>query len=169
MQAKPGNLYLYRNGRSKNAALSINISCDREGFGSAVLIRSIRPLDQDCADVMREYRLVPRGVGKELRGENFMKILANGPAKVGDALGLTSDEHANSEKGRLSIFHDPFELYHPTKSWSPLPTVRVGLERMHQKFIRNEPERANHPDAKAHMQRQWRWALAAYDQSLNRP
>lgn len=166
MLAEPGNLYLYYNGKSKGSALAINISCDRKGFGSAVLIRAIEPLDQSCAQVMKEYRLVPRGASKELRGENFMKILANGPANVGDALGMTSSEHDLSENGRLTIFRDPFELYQRSNSCSPLPTAREGLDKMYQKFLRDEPARASHPDAQAHMQRHWRWIHPALARTI---
>ena len=154
MFQEPGNIYLYWNGW---AGLAVNISCDRKGFGSAVLIRAIEPFDDSSAKIMWANRLDVKGASEELRGENFRAVLANGPANVGDALGLEESEHKLSGSGLLSIFRDPFELYCRSEDCSPLPTARIGLDRMYQRFVRDEPERAAHKDAKAHQERLWRW------------
>lgn len=154
MLEAPGNVYLYWNG---SAGLAINISCDRKGFGSAVLIRAIEPFDENSAEIMRTYRLDVPWASKKLRGENFWAVLANGPGKAGDALGLDESEHKLSRSGQLSIFRDPFELYHRSGDCCPLPTARIGLEKMYRKFVRGEPDRAAHKDAGTHQQRPWRW------------
>jgi DNA-3-methyladenine glycosylase len=154
MLAAPGNVYLYWNGR---AGLAVNISCDREGVGSAVLIRAIEPFDQSSAEIMRAHRLEVPGASKELRGENFRAVLANGPAKTGDALGLEESEHKLSRSGQLLIFREPFELYRRSEDCSPLPTARIGLDEMYKRFVKDEPDRAAQKDAKAHQERLWRW------------
>lgn len=154
MCAEPGNVYLYWNGM---AGLAINISCDRKGFGSAVLIRAIEPFDDSSAEIMRTYRLDVPWASQDLRGENFRSVLANGPANTGDALGLDESEHKASRNGQLSIFRDPFELYHRSVDTTPLPTVRIGLDKMYDKFVEDEPARAAHKDAIPHKQRLWRW------------
>jgi DNA-3-methyladenine glycosylase len=154
MFEEPGNIYLYWNGL---AGLAVNISCDRKGFGSAVLIRAIEAFDDSSAEIMRANRIDVKGASKELRGENFRAILANGPAKVGDALGLDETERKLSERSLLSIFRDPFELYRRSEHCSPRPTTRVGLDVMYQRFAKDEPGRAAHKDAKAHQERLWRW------------
>jgi 3-methyladenine DNA glycosylase Mpg len=154
MCAEPGNVYLYWNG---SGGLGINISCDRKGFGSAVLIRAIEPFDESSAEVMRTYRLDVPGASKKLRGEKFWSVLANGPANTGDALGLDETEHEASRNGELSIIQDPFELYRRSEGCAPLPTTRIGLNAMYKRFVRDEPERAAHKDAKTHQERLWRW------------
>lgn len=154
MLEEPGNVYLYWNGI---AGLAINISCDRKGFGSAVLIRAIEPFDDSCAELMQAYRLEVPGASKVLLGQNFRSVLANGPAKAGDALGLDESERKLSMSGQLSIFREPFELYHRSEDCSPLPTERIGLDEMYKRFVRDEPARADHKDATAHKGRLWRW------------
>ncbi|MCK1417623.1 DNA-3-methyladenine glycosylase [Bradyrhizobium sp. CW4] len=154
MFEEPGNVYLYWNG---SAGLAINISCDRKGFGSAVLIRAVEPFDQSSAEIMRTYRLDVPWASKKLRGENFKAVLANGPGNTGDALGLDESDQKLSTRGQLSIFRDPFELYRRSEDCSPLPTARKGLDKMYERFVRTEPERATHEDTEAHRQRPWRW------------
>jgi 3-methyladenine DNA glycosylase Mpg len=158
MYGEPGNVYLYWNGA---AGLAINISCDRKGFGSAVLIRAIEPLDQECAEAMKAYRLDAPGASEDLKGANFRAILSNGPAKVGDALGLDESEHDLSKREMLTIIRAPFVLYHRSDDCSPIPTPRKGLDRMYEKFVKEEPTRAGHKDADAHRLREWRWIRAA--------
>src|SRR5258706_337119 len=60
----------------------------------------------------RGYRLDAAGASKELHGDDFRTVLANGPGKVGDSLGLDKPEYELSKGGQLTIFRDPFELCH---------------------------------------------------------
>ena len=159
MSGEPGNVYLYWNGA---AGLAVNICCDWKGFGSAVLIRAIEPFDDNCAEIMRAYRLDAPGASEDLNGDNFRTVLSNGPAKVGDALGLDESEHELSKRELLTVIREPFELYHRSETCSPISTADKGLDRMYERFIRNEPARAGHEDADAHLQRQWRWIHPAF-------
>lgn len=106
---------------------------------------------------MRAYRLEVPGASKELRGENFMAVLANGPGNVGDSLGLDDSEYKLSKSGQLAIFRDPFELYHRSEPCSPLATARKGLDKMYERLVRDDSGRAGHKDAEAHLKRELRW------------
>jgi DNA-3-methyladenine glycosylase len=85
----------------------LNFSCDREGFGSAVLIRALEPVWGP--EMMQERRVKgiigAGGEGKELQGPNYVKHLCNGPAKLCEAIGVAFDLDGKS------LFDPPFELY----------------------------------------------------------
>jgi DNA-3-methyladenine glycosylase len=75
MFGPPGCIYLYR---SYGIHVLLNLVCDEEGVGSAVLIRSFRPMGS--TDVLRDNR--------GLASPRDERKLSCGPGRVGQALGL---------------------------------------------------------------------------------
>src|SRR4051794_23463517 len=68
----PGYIYVYR---SYGIHALVNVVCEQQGVGAAVLIRALEPIDG--IDLMRERR----GVIRDLE-------LTNGPGKLTEALGI---------------------------------------------------------------------------------
>jgi DNA-3-methyladenine glycosylase len=75
MFGPPGTLYVYR---SYGVHLCLNIVCDRESIGSAVLVRSFEPIG-DTGALARN---------RDLSSCANAIALSSGPGRVGQALGL---------------------------------------------------------------------------------
>lgn len=102
----PGLAYVYL---SYGIHRLLNVVCEDEGVGSAVLIRALRPIE-----------------GRELmenrRGRNF--DLCNGPGKLTQALGITlEDDGHDLTDGGLSI-----RWGEPPES-EIVATIRIGISR----------------------------------------
>lgn len=63
-----------------------NVVCDKEGVGSAVLIRAIEPLDEVELMAQRRFRK------SEISEKEFLN-LANGPGKICNAFGISKIEN----------------------------------------------------------------------------
>jgi DNA-3-methyladenine glycosylase len=82
----------------------LNLTCDREGFCSAVLIRALFP--REGIETMTRRRGVHPGADKRIkeRKGSYTRLLCNGPSKVGEALGIAV------EFNKRSLFELPFEI-----------------------------------------------------------
>lgn len=103
-----GRLYVYR---CYGIHMMLNIVCEPEGIGAAVLIRSLEPL-------------LGLGVMRERRGHVDDSLLCAGPGRLAQALGISSaDNGACLGAGGISVIlgaPDPSQI---------LSAPRVGLSR----------------------------------------
>lgn len=76
MFGPPGRVYVYV---SYGLHMMLNLVCDGEGLGSAVLVRAFEPLEPTAS--LRNNRGDPLGAGP-------LESVAAGPGRVGQALGL---------------------------------------------------------------------------------
>lgn len=115
----------------------LNLVCDREGFGSAVLIRALIPTIG--IEPMTERRSTHPSSDRSIRGRatGFEKKLCNGPCKVGEGLGLYALLDG------ASLFRQPFEVL---RSLEALPQFLNGRRINVSKEV----------------ERPWRWGHAEY-------
>jgi DNA-3-methyladenine glycosylase len=102
-----GYLYVYR---SYGIHWCANVVCAEEGVGAAVLLRALEPTAG--LDVMRARR-----------GVDELGLLAAGPGRLTQALGLT-----NAQDG-LDLLKPPFALEPPPAPVEVMESVRVGITR----------------------------------------
>jgi DNA-3-methyladenine glycosylase len=88
MFGPPGYIYVYL---SYGVHVLLNLVCDRESIGSAVLVRSFEPAG-DTEHLRRNRAEARRGnresVGAVVGGRRDERQLSCGPGRVGEALGL---------------------------------------------------------------------------------
>lgn len=102
-----GRLYVYR---SYGIHWCANAVCAEEGVGAAVLLRALEPTIG--VDVMRARR-----------GVEDVRLLASGPGRLTQALGITA-EHDGRELGK-----PPFALDPPRAAVEVVASPRVGITR----------------------------------------
>jgi DNA-3-methyladenine glycosylase len=102
-----GRLYVYR---SYGIHWCANIVCAEDGVGAAVLLRALEPTAG--LEVMRARR-----------GVDDVGLLASGPGRLTQALGITQ-AHDGLELGR-----PPFALEPPPTPLSVIESPRVGITR----------------------------------------
>jgi DNA-3-methyladenine glycosylase len=103
----PGHAYVYR---SYGLHWCLNLVCREAGHGAGVLIRALEPTHG--LERMRERR-----------GLEDPRLLASGPGRVGQALGITKAHDG------LPLDAPPFEL-HPAPDASPLlQGPRIGISK----------------------------------------
>jgi DNA-3-methyladenine glycosylase len=107
MFAEPGTLYVYR---SYGIHWCVNIVCEPEGTGAAVLLRSLEPT---CG--LAEMR-VRRGLCDD-------KALCSGPGKLTQALGISG-----ADDGR-SVHSPPFALEPSPDPVEFVATRRIGITK----------------------------------------
>jgi len=107
MFAQPGTLYVYR---SYGIHWCVNVACEPEGTGAAVLIRALEPTHGVAAMEAR-------------RGTSNLRALCSGPGKVAQALGVSADDD-----GRLP-WVKPFALLDSGERLPYLTTPRVGITK----------------------------------------
>jgi DNA-3-methyladenine glycosylase len=102
----------------------LNITCDTEGFGSAVLIRAIKPTDGSI-EIMSARRTKHRSSDKRIkeRQNGFERALCSGPSKLCEALGITDAQNEQS------VFEQPFELYARSTPANLLNGPRINISR----------------------------------------
>ena len=103
-----GTLYVYR---SYGIHWCVNLACEPEGTGAAVLLRALEPTHG--LDLMRARR----GGGVSDRG------LCSGPGKLTQALGISGADDG------MSVTSPPFLLEPPEAAVDVLATPRIGLTR----------------------------------------
>jgi DNA-3-methyladenine glycosylase len=118
MFGPPGRLYVYR---SYGVHWCANAVCAERGVGAAVLLRALEPTTG--IDVMRARR-----------GLDDVKLLAAGPGRLTQALGISAAHDG------LDLARAPFALVSPDRAIEVLATPRIGITRA-----------AEHP---------WRFSLA---------
>ena len=102
-----GRLYVYR---SYGIHWCANVVCAEEGVGAAVLLRALEPTAG--LDVMRDRR-----------GAGDARLLAAGPGRLTQALGIT-DAHDG-----LDLTQPPFTLEPPPTPVIVIGSPRVGITR----------------------------------------
>lgn len=107
MFAAPGTLYVYR---SYGIHWCVNVACEPEGTGAAVLLRALEPTAG-----LAEMR--------ERRGVDDERDLCSGPGKLTQALGITSADDG------LYFGRRPFGLEPPDFVPDVLRTPRVGITK----------------------------------------
>lgn len=102
----PGLAYVYL---SYGTHHLINVVCEEEGVGSAVLIRALEPVEGEEAMIER-------------RGRDF--DLCNGPGKLTQALGITLDDDGHDlTNGNVNITWDE------SPQGEIVSTTRIGISR----------------------------------------
>ena len=102
-----GHLYVYR---SYGVHWCANIVCAQDGIGAAVLLRALEPT---------------RGVDRmrERRGLDDPRLLAAGPGRLTQALGITGADDG------LDLLRPPFVLQPPAAPVDVVASPRVGISR----------------------------------------
>jgi DNA-3-methyladenine glycosylase len=107
MFGPPGHAYVYR---SYGIHWCLNLVCEGEGVPSAVLVRALEPTHG--LDEMRERR-----------GLDDPRLLASGPGRLCQALGITREHDG------LPLDRPPFELDEPDRPVEVVAGARVGITR----------------------------------------
>jgi len=103
----PGTLYVYR---SYGIHWCVNVACEPEGTGAAVLLRALEPTHG--RDLMRARR-----------GGVTDRELCSGPGKLTQALGISGTDDGTP------VTSPPFLLEPPQTAVDVLATPRIGLTR----------------------------------------
>jgi DNA-3-methyladenine glycosylase len=96
-----------------------NVVCGPEGFGSAVLIRAVEPLEGMIR--MRQYR-----------NKSDFKNLTNGPAKFCQAFGISKELNGHS----LRSYPLKLEILPPVDIAQITTTTRIGISTAQDKLSR---------------------------------
>ncbi|RZJ02018.1 MAG: DNA-3-methyladenine glycosylase [Rubrivivax sp.] len=107
MFGPPGHAYVYL---SYGLHWCLNFVCREAGHGAAVLVRALQPTQG--LDVMRARR-----------GQQAPRLLASGPGRVGQALGID-----RSFDG-LPLAQPPFELVAPARAPDVTCGARIGITK----------------------------------------
>ena len=107
MFGPPGHAYVYR---SYGLHWCLNFVCRPEGHGAGVLIRALEPT---------------HGIDRmaERRGATLPRLLASGPGRVGQALGI------DRSLGGASLDAPPFQLLPPSRQAEVLCGTRIGISK----------------------------------------
>ena len=105
MFGPPGHAYVYR---SYGIHWCLNFVCEQEGSAAAVLIRALEPTGG--LDLMRERR-----------GLDDIRLLAAGPGRLCEALGVTREHDG------LPLDAPPFELLAPPERPEVAVGARIGI------------------------------------------
>jgi DNA-3-methyladenine glycosylase len=107
MFAEPGTLYVYR---SYGIHWCLNVACEPEGTGAAVLLRALEPTAG--LDEMRARR-----------GARADRELCSGPGRLTQALGITGEDDG------IALGCAPFMLEPPGAAPAVEATRRVGITK----------------------------------------
>jgi DNA-3-methyladenine glycosylase len=107
MFGPPGHAYVYL---SYGLHWCLNVVCREQGHGAAVLIRALQPTHG--IDVMQQRR-----------GTAQLRLLASGPGRVGQALGMD-----RSFDG-LALTRPPFEWIAPAAGTVVVCGARIGITK----------------------------------------
>ena len=107
MFAAPGTLYVYR---SYGIHWCVNVACEPEGTGAAVLLRAVEPT-HGIEEMRRRRRGVPDA------------LLCAGPGRLAQALAITAEGDGQP------IFEPPFALLPPDGPVEVVATPRVGITK----------------------------------------
>jgi DNA-3-methyladenine glycosylase len=107
MFAAPGTLYVYR---SYGIHWCVNVACEPEGTGAAVLLRALEPT-HGIEEMRRRRGGVPDA------------LLCAGPGRLTQALGITGESDGRP------ILQPPFGLVPPDGPVEVVATPRVGITK----------------------------------------
>jgi DNA-3-methyladenine glycosylase len=105
MFGPPGHAYVYR---SYGIHWCLNLVCEEEGSPAAVLVRALEPT-------------VGLELMRERRGLDDAHLLAAGPGRLCEALGVTREHDG------LSLAEPPFELRAPSEQPQVVAGTRIGI------------------------------------------
>jgi DNA-3-methyladenine glycosylase len=107
MFGPPGHAYVYR---SYGIHWCLNLVCEQEGSAAAVLLRALEPM---------------HGLGRmhERRPVENVRLLASGPGRLCEALGVTGEHDG------LPLDRPPFELRAAAEPPEVATAPRVGITR----------------------------------------
>jgi DNA-3-methyladenine glycosylase len=105
MFGPPGHAYVYR---SYGIHWCLNLVCEEEGSPAAVLVRALEPT-------------VGLELMRERRGLDDAHLLAAGPGRLCEALGVTREHDG------LSLTEPPFELRAPSEQPQVVAGTRIGI------------------------------------------
>jgi DNA-3-methyladenine glycosylase len=105
MFGPPGHAYVYR---SYGVHWCLNLVCEEEGSASAVLLRALEP--EQGVDAMRDRR-----------GVDDPRLLAAGPGRLCQALGVTREHDG------LPLDRPPFELHARAGEVQVVTGPRIGI------------------------------------------
>ena len=107
MFGPPGVAYVYR---AYGIHWCLNIVCEAEGKGAAVLVRALEPT---------------QGLGYmwERRGSTDDRLLCSGPGRLTQALGVTGKHNG------LALDSPPFELEPPHRPIEVVSDTRIGITK----------------------------------------
>jgi DNA-3-methyladenine glycosylase len=139
MQLAGGHAYIH----GDRGMSCLNLTCDREGFGSAVLIRALLP--REGIEVMAGRRGSHPAADKRIKGRSgaYQRYLCNGPSKVGEALKITAKNDG------ASLFEAPFELRSNDEPIILLNGPRININKG--------------------VGTPWRWGHGNYKEHLSKP
>lgn len=115
MFGPPGHAYVYR---SYGLHWCLNLVCEPEGHGAAVLIRALEPL-------------AGLATMRARRGLDDPRLLCAGPGRVGQALGIDKPRHDG-----LPLDRPPFRLVAPRRPVPPeavLAGTRIGIAKARER------------------------------------
>ena len=107
MFGPPGRAYVYR---SYGIHWCLNLVCEAEGSGSAVLLRAIEPVDGIAAMRAR-------------RGVEEVRLLCAGPGRLSQALGVTRDHDG------LALDAPPFAMHTAAGTPEVVAGPRIGISK----------------------------------------
>lgn len=111
MFGSPGVAYVYR---SYGIHWCLNVVCEAEGRGAAVLVRALEPTHG--LDAMR----LRRGSGDSAKDD---RLLCSGPGRLTQALAITGPYNG------LPLTEPPFQLLPPEASLDVVSDVRIGITK----------------------------------------
>jgi DNA-3-methyladenine glycosylase len=118
---EPGTVYVYR---SYGIHALVNVVCEPEGVGAAVLIRAVEPIAG--LDAMRERRGL-HGLPRAARSSPLRSDeLCSGPGKLTQALGI------GLELNGTDLFAGPLAITGPPPGWEDTDVVsgtRIGITK----------------------------------------
>ncbi len=107
MFGAPGTLYVYR---AYGIHWCVNVACEPEGTGAAVLLRALEPTD-GLVEMSRR------------RGYSDNMMLCSGPGRLTQALGITGEDDGQF------VDSSPFSLQPPREQPDVVATPRIGITK----------------------------------------
>jgi DNA-3-methyladenine glycosylase len=119
MYRPAGTLYVY----PIHARYCMNVVTEPEGFGAAVLIRALEPLE-------------PIAFMQQARGTLLRKNLTTGPAKLSEALAVDRRLDGQSISIGSAIWLEAADSLVGERSWQVRSSKRIGISQAKDKLLR---------------------------------
>jgi DNA-3-methyladenine glycosylase len=148
-----GHLYFYYTQFGR----CLNITCHAPGFGSAVLIRALRPI---CGQEIMRSRRREIYDSKDLQDpKKYSSKLCNGPQNICESLGIQDRLHKESLR-ELSILDPRFDALKCREQSAShdriVSTPRIGIaKQLNGKYAKFRDD----PEFKLAIERPWRWTI----------
>ncbi|MDP3583442.1 MAG: DNA-3-methyladenine glycosylase [Ignavibacteria bacterium] len=129
MFGKPGNLYVYF---TYGMHFCANVVTGKEGFGAAVLIRAIEPLEGIS-------RLAKNRFNKENISQKELINLCSGPAKICQAFDLKREQNGINLSGDEIYILDVSEIPASKIVSSPRIGIKKSIDLLWRYYIKDNP------------------------------